>query len=207
MTKQRRTAAPPAQPMPGGRMAAAALALGVGLWWLWPGSDPAAPAAPARHAGTAHVAHAGGFPAPGATGRDLARSTFPWERLSGAIDDDAAATPLADGDPRTHNAAIDPARLSVHQPLAARALLDHVALAPEPRGGLVVRAVLPGSRYEQAGLRVGDVIHSLDLPGQPPVEETLVSLMLARSLTLEVVRDSALVRLSVPLGNAPQAPA
>lgn len=189
---------------------AAATLLAAALWWLWPDSAPepvaAAPETPVAQAERA----AQPWPfAAGAPAQEQASSAFPWDHLSATTEEEEPPAEVADAelDPRTLNAGIDPSRLSVHQPQAARALLDHVALAPEPRGGFVVQAVLPGSRYERAGLRVGDIIQTLDLPEQLPVEETMISLMLKQELAFDVIRASALVRLSVRLGEDAQDPA
>lgn len=190
------------------RLAWAAPALCAAVWWLWPEAPPAtrnavapAPVEQARQAGQPWpfgAAVPGDAPA-GAPGES------PWERLRLA---EAANEPPQDlgPDPRQRNAGIDPARLSVHRRLAASAFLDHVVLQPEPRGGFVVEAVLPGSRYERAGLRPGDTIYSLDLPEQEPIDESnMVALTSVSEIAFNVVRAGALVRLSARLNE--EAPA
>lgn len=183
-------------------------ALGAVAWWLWPAPAPAiAPAvvpaavAPVRHAGQAWPFGAG-VPAEAPRGFVPAGDS-PWDRLRPAgEDEDAELGP----DPRQRNAAIPPARLSAHHPLAARAFLDHVVLQPEPRGGFTVEAVLPGSRYERAGLRPGDTFYTLDLPGQPVIDESNVAALTAlHELAFEVVRMGGLVRLSVRLNEEGEA--
>ncbi|HCE29187.1 MAG TPA: hypothetical protein DET46_10910 [Comamonadaceae bacterium] len=192
--------------------AVALLALGAALWWLWPSAlpDPVqalgqAPVPQALHAGQAWPFGAGAPAVEPQGGSPVGAS--PWDRLRppGEADADESLGP----DPRQHNAAIDPARLSVHRPQAARAFLDHVVLQPEPRGGWTVDAVLPGSLYERAGLRPGDTVYSLDLPGQPVVDESnMGALTSVHELAWDVVRAGGLVRLSVRLneeaaGNEP----
>lgn len=179
-------------------------ALGAAAWWLWPAPPPAiapamaqAPVEQARHAGQAWPFGAGG-PAEAPRGFAAAGDS-PWDRLRPAGEDEEAGL---GPDPRQRNAAIPPARLSAHHLLAARAFLDHVVLQPEPRGGFTVEAVLPGSRYERAGLRPGDTLYTLDLPGQPVTDESnMVALTGMHELAFEVVRTGGLVRLSVRLNE------
>lgn len=186
------------------RLAWALPVLGVAAWWLWPAPPPAplpavvqVPVEQARHAGQAWP-FGEGTPAAEPQG-ERAPGGSPWDRLADAEDGDEAA---AGPDPRQRNAAIDPARLSVHRPQAARAFLDHVVLQPEPRGGWMVEAVLPGSLYERAGLRPGDAIYSLDLPGQPVIDESnMGALTSVHELAWNVVRAGGLVRLSVRLNE------
>jgi len=187
------------------RLGALALAsAGAVLWWLWPAAPPAtvrtevpAPVAQAQRAGQAWP-FAAGTPA-AERAESPAASASPWDRLRPAAEGEEAAEDLGP-DPRQRNAGIGPARLSVQRRLAAQALLDHVVLQPEPRGGYAVEAVLPGSVYERAGLRPGDTLYTLDLPGQPPVDEgNMVALTSVHELAFDVVRAGALVRLSVRL--------
>lgn len=178
-------------------------ALGVAAWWLWPEAPSIAeravapaPVEQARHAGQA-------WPFGAEAPRDAtAAGVSPWDRLRPAGEDDDSAEDLGP-DPRQRNAGIDAARLSVHRRLAARAFLDHVVLQPEPRGGFVVEAILPGSLYERAGLRPGDTLYSIDLPDQPPIDEgNMVALTGVHDIAFDVVRAGALVRLSARLNEA-----
>ncbi|MEY4295352.1 MAG: hypothetical protein RLY82_1040 [Pseudomonadota bacterium] len=105
-------------------------------------------------------------------------------------------------DPRTRNAAIDPIQLAAHHPLKARAFLDNVVLQAEPRGGFLVESVLVGSQHERAGLKAGDTIYSLELPGQPAVDENnMIALTRVNVLAFDVVRQGALMRLSTSLSD------
>lgn len=185
-------------------MLAGGLAAVVMLFAVWPEPAPPTPAAPtptpvqqAQRAAQAWPFAAGtpaAEPAPAP-----AEGTSPWDRLQPPGDDTGDDAPQ-ESDPRQHNAAIAPARLSVQQPLAAQAFLDHVALQPEPRGGYAVQFVLPGSRYERAGLRPGDTIYTLDLPDKPPVDEAnMIALTSVQELAFNVVRAGQIVRLSVRL--------
>ena len=180
------------------------MALGAVLWTLWPAQPPAAlhtqasaPVAQAQRAGQAWPFAAG---APVADAAEHAAATHsPWDRLQPVADEDETAQ---GPDPRTLNAGIAPERLSVQRRLAAQDFLDHVVLQPEPRGGYMVQAVLPGSVYARSGLRPGDTVYTLDLPDQPPVEESnMVALTSVHELTFQVVRAGALVRLSVRLNE------
>lgn len=121
-----------------------------------------------------------------------------WSRLAQAEEFYDDQSP----DPRTRNAAIDPIQLAAHHPLKARAFLDNVVLLAEPRGGFLVESVLTGSQHERAGLKAGDTIYSLELPGQPLVDETnMVALTSVSILAFDVVRQGALVRLSTGLSD------
>ena len=213
LSSQPRTpSVPAARTVPWGRRwpqaALALVALGAVLWavlWaLWPAQPPAAlhtqasaPVAQAQRAGQAWPFAAG---APVADAAEPAAATHsPWDRLQPVADEDEAAQ---GPDPRTLNAGIAPERLSVQRRLAAQDFLDHVVLQPEPRGGYMVQAVLPGSVYARSGLRPGDTVYTLDLPDQPPVEESnMVALTSVHELTFQVVRAGALVRLSVRLNE------
>ena len=184
---------------------AAVLVLGGALWWWWPASPQPlskmvaeAPVQQARQAGQAWPFGGG---APDLENAEAASEASPWDRLHSASEDENSPEDSA-SDPRLQNAAINPARLSVHQLQAAQALLDHVVLQPEPRGGFLVNAVLPGSLYARADLRPGDAIYSLDVPGQAIVDENnMVALTSVHEMTFEVVRAGALVRLSVRLNE------
>lgn len=184
---------------------AAVLVLGGALWWWWPASpQPLAnmvAEAPVEQAKQAAQAWPFGGGAPVLESAEVASEASPWDRLHPASEDEEIAEDSG-SDPRLQNAAIDPARLSVHQLLAAQALLDHVVLRPEPRGGFLVDAVLPGSLYARADLRPGDAIYSLDVPGQAIVDEkNMVALTSVHEMTFNVVRAGALVRLSVRLND------
>ncbi len=185
--------------------AAAVLALGVAMWWLWPESPQDSPHAVA-HAPVEQARQAGqawpfGGGAPAIESAVAVSGASPWDRLRPASDEETASEDSG-VDPRLLNAAIDPARLSVHGLQAAQAFLDHVVLKPEPRGGYLVDAVLPGSLYERADLRPGDAIYTLDIPGQPAVDENnMVALTSVHEISFDVVRAGALVRLSVKLNE------
>lgn len=181
-------------------------ALGAAAWWLWPEAPPD-PLPANAHIAVEQSGHGGqawpfGAGAPAEAPRDFGPAgASPWDRLRAAGEAD---DPVEDQgpDPRQRNAAIPPARLTAHHLLAARAFLDHVVLQPEPRGGFTVEAVLSGSRYERAGLRPGDILYTLDLPGQPVIDESnMAALTSVHELAFEVVRGGGLVRLSVQLNE------
>ncbi len=173
-------------------------------WWMQdpvPATAPPATAAVRQAERTGQARPFAPAPAEGLSAKAITPGTSPWDRLS-AINASAEDTPAID--PRSLNAAaaIAPARLSTQRPLTAQAFLDHVVLLPEPRGGYAVQSVSPGSLYERAGLRPGDAIHTLDTPDQPPIDETnMVALTNVHTLAFDVVRDGALVRLSVALNE------
>lgn len=209
LSSQPRTpSVPAARPVPLARRwpqaALALVALGALLWALWPAQPPAAlhtpasaPVAQAQRAGQAWP-FAAGTPVTDAA-EPATASHSPWDRLQPVADEDETAQ---GPDPRTLNAGIAPERLSVQRRLAAQDFLDHVVLQPEPRGGYMVQAVLPGSVYARSGLRPGDTVYTLDLPDQPPVEESnMVALTSVHELAFQVVRNGALVRLSVRLNE------
>ncbi|MDP3231086.1 MAG: hypothetical protein Q8N13_24340 [Acidovorax sp.] len=178
------------------------------LGWLWHDKPPAArhavAAAPVEQARQATQPWPFGAVVPGDSVAAAAGAS-PWDRLRPVEEGEDTSDDLGP-DPRQRNAGIDPARLSVQRPLAASAFLDHVVLQPEPRGGFIVEAVLPGSRYERAGLRPGDTIYSIDLPEQPPIDENnMVALTGVSEIAFNVVRAGALVRLSARLNE--EAPA
>jgi len=107
---------------------------------------------------------------------------------------DAAATQVA--------AAPTPAQLSPNRPLAARAFLDAVQLAPHPRGGWQVLGVEPGSRPARLGLQPGDRLYSLDTPLTANLEETsMVALMLQTRLELDIFRAGQPIRLQLALNR------
>ena len=169
------------------------------LWWAWPQTaDELAQAA--HYAASDQGVHAQQLiPADQASvSANAPHQVSLWGRLEQAevfYDDQSP-------DPRTRNAAIDPVQLAVHHPLKARAFFDSVVLQAEPRGGFLVESVLAGSQYQRAGLKPGDTIYSLEVPGQPVVDETnMVALISESILTFDVVRQGALVRLSTSLSD------
>lgn len=201
-----RAHAHPPRREPSWRLGAAAVVfLGVAMWWLWPessqGASQAVAHAPVEQARQAGQAWPFGAGAPAIESPVATSGASPWDRLRPASDEEMLPeNPGAD--PRLLNAAIAPARLSVHRLQTAQAFLDHVVLQPEPRGGYLVDAVLPGSLYERADLRPGDAIYTLDIPGQPAVDENnMVALTSVHEISFDVVRAGALVRLSVKLNE------
>jgi len=127
-----------------------------------------------------------------------AAGSSPWDRLSKTEEVPEVLGP----DPRTLNAAIDPARLAQNQPIKARSFLDSVVVQAEPRGGYVVASVLPDSPYARAGLKPGDTIYSLDLPDQAPVDESnMIALTSITVLSFDVVRQGTTMRLSTKLNE------
>lgn len=178
--------------------------LAAAWWWMQdptPATAPPATTAVRQAERTGQAWPFAAAPAVGQPATAITPSTSPWDRLSST---NAPAEDTPDTDPRSLNAAaaIAPSRLSMQRPLAAQAFLDHVVLLPEPRGGYAVQSVSPGSLYERAGLRPGDAIHTLDTPDQPPIDETnMVALTSVHTLAFDVVRDGALVRLSVALNE------
>jgi hypothetical protein len=168
-------------------------------WWFWP-TSPDTPAQTLNEAAPAQAAQAGqAWPfGQGATTTATTPETSPWDRLSKTEEVAEVLGP----DPRTRNAAIDPARLALNHPLKARSFLDNVIIQPESRGGYVVESVLPGSLYERAGLKPGDTIYSLDLPDQAPVNENnMIALTSVTVLSFDVVRKGATMRLSTQLNE------
>jgi S1-C subfamily serine protease len=88
--------------------------------------------------------------------------------------------------------------------MAASVFLDEVQVRPSPRGGYVVEAVLPQSRYDRMGLRAGDVVYSLDTPAMAAVDEgSMVALMLQTEIELDVYRQGQPMRLRVALNTDP----
>lgn len=95
---------------------------------------------------------------------------------------------------------VTPLQLSLQRPLAARAFLDAVQLAPHPRGGFQVLAVEPGSRPARMGLRPGDRFTSFDTPLTAQLDEgSMVALMLQTTLELDIFRDGQPMRLQLAL--------
>jgi hypothetical protein len=177
----------------------ASLTLASLAWWVWLQSTDKL-AEPAVHAATDQTAQ----PQQQKPADQISVSTSApnqasiWSRLAQAEEFYDDQSP----DPRTRNAAIDPIQLAAHHPLKARAFLDNVVLQAEPRGGFLVESVLAGSQHERAGLKAGDTIYSLELPGQPAVDETnMVALTRVNVLAFDVVRQGALVRLSTSLSD------
>ncbi|MFL6623717.1 MAG: type II secretion system protein N [Sulfurifustis sp.] len=94
------------------------------------------------------------------------------------------------------NPNIDPASLTIKRITAAKEFLREVVLAPDPRGGFVVKEVTPGSVYEQMGLRVGDILYSIDTPANRDIDESSMEFMIRQvELQLEVYRNGNFVLL------------
>ncbi|MEY4536751.1 MAG: hypothetical protein RL171_902 [Pseudomonadota bacterium] len=181
----------------------ASLTLASLAWWAWPQSTDKL-AETAVHAATDQTAQPQQQKPVDQSADQASVSTSAsnqasiWSRLAQAEEFYDDQSP----DPRTRNAAIDPIQLAAHHPLKARAFLDNVVLLAEPRGGFLVESVLAGSQHERAGLKAGDTIYSLELPGQTLVDETnMVALTSVSILAFDVVRQGALVRLSTGLSD------
>ncbi|MBX3623101.1 MAG: hypothetical protein KF891_24295 [Rhizobacter sp.] len=117
----------------------------------------------------------------------------------------AAAAPddtIAPDDFAARNAAVEVSRLTATRPIAARAFLSEVLLAPGSQAGFVVAEVLPESRFERMGLRPGDVIYSLDTPRMASVDESsMIAMIQQTELELDVYRKGTLTRLHTSLAS------
>ncbi len=170
-----------------------------GLWLAmddeaWPEASPSAartPGAQAR-AGTAPAQAA-------AAGPDAPHAA------AVAAPEDAPPTPAAGRDSgagAVPPAAVTPQQLSASRWRNAEAFLREVQLAPQPRGGFVVQAVLADSRYQRMGLRPGDVLHTLDTPRMVAIDDTsMVALMLQTEIELDVYRQGQPLRLRLALNR------
>jgi hypothetical protein len=178
--------------------------LGAFAWYAWTDEGlPMAAPTPARQAGM----RATPLPAPPA---HVARAD--------TADDDADAREAptrgpgargADEEPdfATRNAAVDPRRLTATRPLAARAFLSEVLLAPGGDGaaGFVVAEVLPESRFDRMGLKPGDLLYTLDTPRMAAVDENSMMALVAQSeLELQVYRQGTLTQLHTDLARHPE---
>lgn len=113
--------------------------------------------------------------------------------------DDAAQ---AGKDPLQLNRDIPVQLLTQSRPLAAQSFLRHVVLRAVARGGYVVRHVAPGSAWDRMGLQTGDRIYSLDTPAMAAVDESsMVALIQASVLELDIVRNGMPMRLSLALNE------
>jgi S1-C subfamily serine protease len=86
----------------------------------------------------------------------------------------------------------------------SRALLRRLELDGE--SGVLVAAVSPGGPADQAGLRVGDVVLRLDGQATPSVDKVhklLTRERIGQRVTLEVLRDGAVVRLALQVLERP----
>jgi type II secretory pathway component PulC len=91
---------------------------------------------------------------------------------------------------------VDVRRLTFTRFQNADAFLRSVELAPHPRGGYEVRGVESGSMYEKLGLRVGDVLYSLDTDNTSKVDDrSLEAVMRQTHYELDVYRNGQLVHL------------
>lgn len=101
---------------------------------------------------------------------------------------------------------VQPQQLTVSRLFSARAFLNEVRLAPAPRGGFVVQAVEPDSRWDRMGLRPGDVIYTLDTPAMAAIDDTsMVALTQQTQIELDVYRAGTLLRLQLSI-NRDEAP-
>ncbi|MFL6655900.1 MAG: type II secretion system protein N [Sulfurifustis sp.] len=132
--------------------------------------------------------------------RDLTKALYLKNR-SGDVP--AKATPAVSPDTededegyKEKNPNIDPASLTLKRTTAAKEFLREVALAPDPRGGFVVKEVTPGSVYEMMGLRAGDILYSIDTPANRDIDESSMESMIRQvELQLEVYRNGNFVLL------------
>jgi type II secretory pathway component PulC len=91
---------------------------------------------------------------------------------------------------RERNPNIDPKELTANRTQAAEDFLRDVTIAPNARGGFVVQRVEPESVYEKLGVRPGDVIYSIDTPGNRDIDESSMEVaMKQQELQLEVYRN------------------
>lgn len=109
---------------------------------------------------------------------------------------------LVDSDPLQLNRDIPVQMLTPSRPMAAQSFLRHVVLKADARGGYVVRHVAAGSAWARMGLQAGDRIYSLDTPAMAAVDESsMVALIQARVLELDIVRNGMPMRLSAALNE------
>lgn len=107
------------------------------------------------------------------------------------------------------NAGIDTQALSAQRPLAVQSFLREVLVEPDPRGGFVVRDVLPESRYARMGLQPGDRLYSLDTPATSRTDESsMVALMQMAEIELEIYRNGQqqMLRLALNADADPPIP-
>jgi S1-C subfamily serine protease len=86
----------------------------------------------------------------------------------------------------------------------SRALVRRLALDTD--SGVLVAAVSPGGPADQAGIRVGDVVLKLDGHATPSVDgvhKLLTRDRIGKRVTLEVLRDGAIVRLGLAVTERP----
>lgn len=86
----------------------------------------------------------------------------------------------------------------------SRALVRRLSLDAE--SGVLVAAVSPGGPADQAGLRVGDVVLKLDGAATPSVDgvhKLLTRERIGQRVTLDVLRDGAIVKLSLAVTERP----
>ncbi len=118
----------------------------------------------------------------------LARPTLP----GGALPPAAPLAPPADLGPMQHG------RLGV--------VVENDALAPN-RGQARIANIVPGSAADQAGLRVGDVIQSIDgaaIAGALDVQQRMRTTRPGQDVVVGIVRDGAAAQVNVRLmGPAP----
>lgn len=124
------------------------------------------------------------------------------EAAPAAVAGTVAQAPARPADSPPPAPAVPPQLLSPGRPLAAAAFLEEVQLAPHPRGGFVVLAVLADSRPARMGLRPGDRLYSLDTPRMAAIDEqSMVALMLQTELELDIYRDGVPMRLALALNH------
>jgi type II secretory pathway component PulC len=91
---------------------------------------------------------------------------------------------------------VDVRRLTFTRFQNADAFLRSVELAPHPRGGFEVKGVESGSLYDKLGLRVGDVLYSLDTDASAKIDDqSLEAVMRQTHYELDVYRNGQLMQL------------
>ena len=115
-----------------------------------------------------------------------------------AVRTSAAQAPVLveDADIRELNRDVQISQLTHSRASLAEAFLREVQVAPGPRGGFVVQAVMPDSRHHKLGLQPGDVIYSLDTPKSSAVDDSsMIALMQQTEIEIEVYRNGSPLRL------------
>ncbi len=116
-----------------------------------------------------------------------------------------ATAPAATAEER--NAKVDVRRLTHSRFMTAQSFLGEVELAPHPRGGFVVQAIVADSLYERAGLRVGDVLYSLDTANSTKINDTsMEEVMRQTHYELDVFRNGTPVQLRYRLPTSDPEP-
>ena len=129
-----------------------------------------------------------------------------WRTAPQASGGAVAAAPAAPGAPPggARGPRLRPRPVAHSRPRLAATFLAEVQVHAHPRGGFVVDAVLPGSRYERMGLLPGDVVFTVDTPASRTVDEqSMVTLMQQTELELDIYRHGTPMRLRVALNVDP----